>query len=719
MGGYILAVKSTSKKKSAENSEPDLDDPGLYINREISWLKLNERILEESLDPSQPLLERMKFLAICGSNLDEFFMVRVSGIKRQFEEGVLKLPADGMSPSEQLVEIRKEVKLLLKRYTRCWSDLIQELGKNGIELTRVKDLNRKQKDALYSFFKENIFPTLTPLAMDFSHPFPFISNLSLNLAVVIEDGDLPQRYARVKVPNNIFPRLFSITEDGKKILPLAQLKVARNISLVLLEDICSSNISELFPGLNVGATYPFRTTRDAEIEIAIDQAGDLMTAIQEGMEERKFGRPVRLEIDASMPEKVKDQFAKNLKLTNDFVYKFDGPLGIVDMWQLLKIDRPDLKDRPFKHHIPHELSEEHNLFASISKRDYVFYYPYDSFQVIVNLIRQAARDPDVLSIKTSLYRIDRDSPVIEALLKAREEDKAVSALVELKAKFDEENNIEWAHALEQAGVHVVYGVEDLKVHSKILQIVRREGGGIRFYSYISSGNFNAMTAKVYADIAYLTSNREIGTEVAEVFNSLTGYSRKTDYKHLLVAPHTLRNDILSSIEREISLHKEKGGGHIALKLNGLTDRGIIKALYKASIAGVRVVLNVRGLCSIKPGIPGISENVSETSIIGRFLEHARIYYFSNGGDEEVLIGSSDLMPRNLYRRIEVLLRVPDPRLKKAIIEKMLNVHLSDNFKARRLLPDGTWVRDHPEKGHDPFNSQEYLISNRGLWHEIQ
>ena len=699
-----------------EAADPELEDPNLFINREIAWLHLNRRIFEEAVDPTQPLLERIKFLAICGSNLDEFFMVRVSGLKRQFEEGAFKLPPDGMNPSEQLVAIRKELKPLLKDYAKCWEQIKIELAAQGIRIQKVSELSKRQQEGLRDHFKRHIFPTLTPLAMDFSHPFPFISNLSLNLAVVIKEDALPPKYARVKVPNNIFPRLLAVSEDGRKVQPITRIKETKDISLVFLEDICSSFIDMLFPGLDVIATYPFRTTRDAEIEIQIDQASDLLTAVEEGIESRKTGKPVRLEVDPSMPDNVKSLFARNLELTNDYILKFDGPLGLVDLWQLLKLDRPDLKDVQFLSYMVPELSEDKNLFSAIAKKDYAFYYPYDSFQVIVNLLRQAAKDPDVLSIKTTLYRIDKDSPIIDALLRARDEDKAVSALVELKAKFDEENNINWARALEEAGVHVVYGVEDLKVHCKLLQIVRKEGDEIGLYSYISTGNFNAQTAKIYGDIAYLTANHEIGTEVAEVFNTLTGYSKKVEFQHLLVSPYTLNDQILSKIRREIDIQRSGGKGYIAFKLNGLLDKPMIQALYRASRAGVKVDLNVRALCSLKPGIAGISDNIKETSIISRFLEHARIFYFRNGGAEEVLIGSADLMPRNLYRRIEVVLKVPDERIKRHLIE-WLNVHLADNVKSRRLLSDGIWERVRPKEGEPLMNSQEWLIQNRGTWHE--
>ena len=706
------------RDKPVDATAFDLKSSEYYINRELSWLDLNARIFEEAVDSSQPLLERVKFLAICGSNLDEFFMVRVSAIRRQVEEGGLNLAEDEATPSEQLRMIRAEIKSLLRRFSACWQQLVVELAAKGIRVKRVSELGDDQRNALRAYFRDHIFPALTPLAMDFSHPFPFISNLSLSLAVIIEEPNSVEKFARVKVPNDIFPRFFAVPEDGKKIRGINQIKDARNLDLVLLEDIISSDIEMLFPGMRILSTYPFRTTRDAEIEISKDQASDLLTALEEGIESRRLGRPVRLEIDDSMPAKVKHLFASNLGLSNDYVYRFVGPLGLLDFWQFLKLDRPDLKDEPFQAFTPPELAEEKDLFAAVAGRDYVFYFPYDSFGTIVNLLSQAAEDPGVLAIKMTLYRIDKESPIIDALLKARENDKAVSALVELKAKFDEKNNISWARSLEEAGVHVVYGLEDLKVHSKICLIIRKERDEIVRYSYIGTGNFNAVTAKIYGDIGYLTANAEIGMELTEVFNTLTGYSQKKDYKHLWLAPTTLKDEVLRRIEREVEIQKAGGEGYFALKLNGLLDGSIIRAMYRASMAGVKMDLNVRALCSLKPGLPGVSDNIRVVSIIGRFLEHARIYYFRNNGDDELLIGSSDLMPRNLYRRVEVLLRISDLRLKRNILDHMLKVHLAETVKSRRLNPDGKLTRVAPPAGEMGFDSQKWLIEHRGIWHDI-
>ncbi len=696
-------LSTASKKKQIS-----LDDPSLYINREINWLDMNERIFEESFDETNPLLERAKFLAICGGNLDEFFMVRVSGLKRQVLKGALKAPPDGLTPVQQLSEIRIKVKNLTKKYAKCWSEkMIPALEQEGIHITKVSDLDKKQKAIVKKLFKNQIYPTLTPLAMDVAHPFPFISNLSLNLAVTITHPEKGEKYARIKVPARLFNRFVEIPASSPE---------KKSQTFVLLEDIIISHIDMLFPGLEVTGAYPFRITRNAEIQISFDKASDLLTAVEEGIESRRIGFPVRLQIDDSMPDNLKKVFVQNLGLSNEEVYKFDGPLGLIGLWELLRIDRPELKDKPFIACTPPNLTEDSDIFSALERKDWVFYFPYDNFNVMVHLLHQAAEDPEVLAIKSTMYRIDQRSPLMDGILRARQKGKAASVLVELKAKFDEEKNIGWARVLEEAGVHVVYGLEDLKVHAKILLIVRKRKNKIIRYSLISTGNFNAVTSEIYADISYLTTNPVVGEELTEVFNSLTGYSETEDYKQLIVAPKTLRSEIMKRINREIEQHKKTGNGHIALKLNGLTDKYIIQSLYRASQAGVKVELNVRGLCRLRPGVKGVSENISVISIMGRFLEHARIYYFFNNGAEDVLIGSADMMERNLNRRIEVLLEIPDETRKREIIDHMLKIHLKDTAKARKLQSDGSYIRLGTPKDPKALNSQEWLIKNRGVWH---
>ena len=699
------------------DEEITLDDPRLYLNRELSWLRVNERILEEAENQDHPILERLKFLAICGSNLDEFFMVRVSSLKKQLTGGALRRPPDKTTPEDQISLIRREVNRLQERYERLWNEvLIKELKEKGVHIKKMDELNGSQSQAVRKYFEYQIFPTLTPLAMDITHPFPFISNQSLNLAVVMEDDQGREKYARVKMPLDAYPRLIQLfLEEYEDSNDCAR---DRGITLVFLEDIVSSNLDRLFPGMKIIGVYPFRVTRDAEIEIRIEQASDLLTAIEESMETRRLGEPIRIQVDKSMPEHVRELFKKNCGLNDTFVYQFNGPLRLVDFWQLLTMDRPDLKDTPFLPYTPEPLNSGNNIFHAIEDRDWVLYHPYDSFGIIENLINQAARDSDVLAIKMTMYRIEKNSPIIDALLKASQKKKNVTVLVELKAKFDEENNMNWAKTLEQAGVHVVYGFADIKVHAKLCLIVRKQNEKIKIYSHISSGNYNSETSRVYADIGYLTANHTIGTEVNDCFNYLTGYSQKDDYMKLIVAPKTLRKEVIKRIEREIEQHKKTGDGYIALKLNNLEAKKVIKALYRASMAGVKIDLNVRALCGLRPGVKGISDNIREISIIGRFLEHTRILYFRNGGEDEVLLGSSDLMPRNLDRRVEVLFPIPDPKLKKAVIKHMLNIHLNDNVKARILRSDGLYRQINETNGKKKLNSQKWLLKNRGIWHEL-
>lgn len=685
-----------------------LDDPRLYLNRELSWLKFNRRVLEEAEDHSHPLLERIKFLAICGSNLDEFFMARVPGLHRQSMMGALEAPPDAMTPMEQLDIIKEEVDQLLLEYARAWHDhFLPELAAKGIFIHKFAELPDEQRENIRGFFEQNLFPILTPLAIDVSHPFPFISSLAINLAVVVRDKSGHEKFARVKVPSGLYPRFVKMDWDKSK---------GSELHFVMLEDLVASNLDMLFPGMQVVSAHPFRATRDAEIEIELDETSDLLTAVEEGLESRRVGDPVRLEVDLDMPDRVVDMLASKLELPEDLVYRSPCPLSLVDLWQLHGIHRSDLLDAPFLPYIPKMLANEKSIVNNFCTRDMMLYHPYDSFQPVVSLVKQAAVDPDVLAIKITLYRVDRDSPIVDALMEARRNGKAVATVLELKAKFDETNNISWARQLEQAGVHVVYGPVDIKVHAKLLLIVRRTRNGITRICHLSSGNYNTQTARVYGDIGYITCDPDIAADVSDLFNSLTGYCQKDSYRKLLVSPHGIRKGIVERIDREIERHKRTGDGYIAFKLNALVDKGIIKALYKASMAGVRVDLNVRGLCCIRPGVSGISETVRVVSIVSRFLEHARIYYFRNGGNEEVLLGSSDMMPRNLDRRVEVLFPVQDARIRRALVRDILEVHLHDNVKARRLLPDGNYERVGRREGEERLDSQEWLLAHRGMWH---
>jgi polyphosphate kinase len=701
-----------------ESKRPDPDDPSLFINRELSFLQFNQRVLEEALDGRHPLLERIKFLSIFSSNLDEFFMIRVSGLRRQLAANIVETPPDGMTPAEQLMAIRQELLPLLDQHANCWhQDLLPKLREAGIEILNYSGLKRRQRKLLRNHFEREVFPVLTPLAFDLGHPFPHISNLSINLAVVLHDPRYGERFARLKVPA-VFPRLLRIpSEERAETYESLGLLDDTSSTYVWLEEVIAANLDLLFPGMEILSVFPFRVTRDADPEIEEDEAADLLAAIQESVHKRHFGSAVRLEIDTEMPDRIRDTLITNLGVAPYQVYTKDAPIGMADLAELTRISRPELKDPPFAPAVPLPLTTDESTFSVLKRQDVLLYHPYDSFAPVVSFLREAAEDPDVLAIKQTLYRVGPDSPVVAALMKARENGKQVAVLVELKARFDEENNIVWARALEQAGVHVVYGLVGLKTHAKLLLVVRRERDSIRRYVHMSTGNYNDVTASVYSDIGFFTADPDIGSDVSDLFNVLTGYSYKQDYRKLLVAPGKMREEVLRRIHREIEQHKNDGNGYLAFKMNSLVDKACIHALYQASQAGVKVDLQVRGICCLRPGVPGVSDNITVTSVVGRFLEHPRIYYFHNGGDEELWLGSADLMPRNLDRRVEQLFPVEDPDLRESVYEHILCIHLKDNIKARQLLPDRTYERVQPQDGEPEIDSQQWMIEHRGLWNE--
>ncbi|NLX49590.1 MAG: polyphosphate kinase 1 [Methanospirillum sp.] len=680
--------------------------PGLFINRELSWVEFNRRVLDEALDPRHPLLERVKFLAIFASNLDEFWMIRVAGLRRQLAEGVVDTPPDGMSPRQQLDAVRAAVDPLLEVAHRCWADdLRPALDRAGIGVRPVAELGPATRSALRRQFEAEIFPALTPLAFDTSHPFPFISNLSLNLAFEVRDADCGDRFARLKVPVGPLPRLVEVprTEgDGRR-------------EFVFLEDLIAANADLLFPGIQVVAAYPFRVTRNADLEIAEDEADDLLSAVEESVELRRTGAPVRVEVDRSIPEARCRFIARQLGIATEQVSRQESPIGLADLAQLAALSIPKLTDPPFLPAVPAQLASGRDPWAALQRQDLLLYHPYDSFGPVLSFLQHAARDPGVLAIKITLYRVGPNSPIVDALMEARENGKQVTALIELKARFDEENNIVWARALEQAGVHVVYGLLHMKVHAKVCLVVRRERQGLVRYVHLGTGNYNTQTARIYTDIGLLTRDPRIGADVSDLFNYLTGYARIERYRELLVAPGTLRAGLLDRVEREIARHREHGDGRLIFKMNALVDRECIEALYRASQAGVRVDLQVRGICCLRPGIPGVSDRITVTSIVGRFLEHARVYCFWNGGDAEVWIGSADLMPRNLNRRVEVLFPVRDPFLRDAVVRQILLVHLDDTAGARRLLSDGTYERVLPREGEASLDTQAWMVEHRGEW----
>ncbi len=677
----------------------------LLFNRELSWLEFNRRVLEEALDPEQPLLERLKFLSIFSSNLDEFFMIRVSGLKEQLDGEVVGLSPDGMTPAEQLKEISNRLKPMVAEQTRCLTEeVIPALAAEGIEIVRYKELTKDERQMLDEYFIENVFPILTPQAVDPSHPFPYMSNLSLNLGMMIEpaedaSGKFPAvmlnepRFVRLKIPP-VVPRLVAVGDSKSK--------------FTFLGDVIAANTAALFPNRRVGKAYLYRVSRDADIEFREDEASDLLKVMREHLHKRRFGDAVRLEVTASMPDKMLRYLTEALELTEDDVYVINGPLEIPDMMRLYQSEKPELKDRPLQTTVPTPLNQSKSVFAAIREQDILLHHPYTSYTTVTDFIRAAAHDADVLAIKMCLYRTGKDSPIIRSLMEASERGKQVTVLVELKARFDEENNIEWAGRLERAGVHVVYGLMGLKTHCKLTLVVRREGERLRRYMHVATGNYNPTTSRTYTDFGLLTANKKIGADATDLFNFLTGCSLQSKYRRLLVAPVNLRERMVEMIEREATHQKKGRPAHIIAKINSLTDTGIIRALYEASQEGVPIDLILRGVCMLRPGVPGLSETITVRSIVGRFLEHSRVFYFLNGNEEEVYIGSADWMRRNLDRRVEVVAPVEDERLKRILRDDILDAYLRDNVKARLLQADGSYARVEPEEGEEPFSSQEYF-----------
>jgi polyphosphate kinase len=686
-----------------------------FFNREISWLEFNWRVLQEAMDQRQPLLERVKFLSIFNTNLDEFFMIRVAGLKQQLAAGVNERSPDGLTPAEQLMAIRRVVLEHKQAQLRCWHDDVQpKLCDQGIHILDFDELTKEQRAACRTYFERDVFPVLTPLAFDNSHPFPHISNLSINLAVVVHDPEEGELFARVKVPA-VLPRLIPIS--GGKCDGPEHIHPARRYCFTWLEQVIAANVQSLFPGMKIKEAYAFRITRNADVEIQEEEAADLLRTIEQGVRQRRFGAVVRLSVQHDMPQRIRDLLLANLHLTPDDLYEVRHALGLSDLMALTRLDRPDLKDPPFYPTIPAPLRHARtssDMFAAIRQHDILLHHPYDSFQPIVELIEAAAKDPDVLAIKQTLYRVGANSPIVKALMRAREEDKQVTVLVELKARFDEENNITWARALERAGVHVVYGLAGLKTHAKVALIVRREGEGLRGYVHLGTGNYNAVTSRIYTDFGFLTSRPDIAADVTELFNFLTGYSRQRTYRKLLVAPVNLRERLVALIEREITHAQNGKKGHLIFKINALVDPRMTELLYTASQAGVSVELIVRGICCLRPGIPGMSENITVRSIVGRFLEHSRIFYFGNNGTPEMYLGSADLMQRNLDRRVETLFPLEDPALVAYVHDELLCTYLRDNVRARILRPDGTYVWAQPHNGEQAIDSQAVFSQGRNV-----
>ncbi len=707
-----MKKQSTILQHVSQETTTNIDDPKLYLNRELSWLEFNKRVLEEAEDPNNPLLERIKFLAIFFNNLDEFFMIRISGLREQLSSGVLEASLDGTSPSEQLGKIREVLLQSFERILQCWkNDLLPNLAEAGIHILPYKHVMPKQRGLLRRYFRKEIFPALTPLAFDPSHPFPHISNLTLNLAVVAKDPDRGECFARIKVPA-IFPRLVRIP-DEQQVADDQTLGLESNqggTNFVWLEDIISANLDLLFPGVTVQAAYYFRITRDADFEIEEDEAGDLLAAIEEQIDLRQYGSVVRLELDQRTPDFIKNILVRNLTLAPYQVYTYDFRLGLSNLMEMSGIERSDLKYPPLHPSVLGEAGPKESLFGLIKKEDIFLHHPYDSFSPVVDFIRQAALDPQVLAIKQTLYRVGTNSPIVAALMEARQNAKQVAVLLELKARFDEENNIEWARKLEDEGVHVVYGVLGLKTHAKVCMVVRREPEGIYRYLHLGTGNYNPITSRIYTDFSYFTCDKVMGEDVSDLFNALTGYSKKDTYAKLLVAPGGIREQLLARINREIERQDQQGDGYLIFKMNSLVDKTCIQALYRASQAGVTIHLFIRGMCGLRPGIPGLSETITVRSHVGRFLEHSRAFYFRNGGEDELFIGSADLMTRNLDRRVELLFPIEDPNLRTHILENVLTPYLKDNSQGRQLQSDGTYTRIQPAPDASAFHVQNWFVS---------
>ena len=689
---------------------PDVDDPALYINREISWIEFDRKVLETAADPSVPLLERVKFLSIFFNNLDEFYMVRVMNLQRQARSGAEPTGADKMPPTEQLAEIRRKVTEMLDVAEKLWLKTLKpELEAKDIKFGRYADLPKKRRTALDRYFDHEIFPILTPQAVDAGHPFPMISNTSINFVVELESvhSDVPgkKRFGRVKCPNNV-PRFLFLPEDADETTVL-DLHV-REGTIIMVEDLIMQRMEKLFPGYRVKSQGLFRITRNTDGEIEEDEADDLLVAVRDYVEQRRFGSIVRVEMERDMPQCLEDFLMKHLGTKPYQVFKSKMPLAFSEFMGLGSINRPALKYPPSHPTLPTALDLEADTFAAIRQRDLMFYHPYETFGGVLNFLHKAATDPNVVAIKQTLYRCGSDSPVVRSLLEARRLGKQVTAVVELKARFDEAQNINWAEELEAAGVNVVYGFAGLKIHAKLCLVVRREKEGLRRYVHVGTGNYNAGSAKIYTDLGILTANNAICDDVQDLFNVMTGCGIIDEYRSLFVSPKGMRPNLVRLIEEEIELHKKSGNGHIILKCNQLVDPGIVRLLYKASQAGVRIECIVRGICAIRPGVPGVSETISVRSIVGRLLEHARVYYFRHGGDERMYVGSADLMPRNLNGRIEVLAPVTDSDLRANILDQIIRPQLNDNIHAWVLQSDGSYVKLQPKAGEAIYNSQEEI-----------
>jgi len=702
------AVAVLAPPQDWSNLDPtDLTTPALYINRELSWLAFNERVLAQAQDASHPLLERVTFLAITGTNLDEFFMVRVATILKKFRAGIEDVSIDGQTTEQQLTTIRARALAQMEDQTACWSRSLRPLlAAEGIHFLEPADYTPAIDTWLAQHFKDHIFPVLTPLAFDPGHPFPYISNLSMNLAVRVRHAGRT-RFARVKVPS-MLPRFIALPDH---------LSPQPGVSHVFLEDVIRRNIAQLFPGTQVEGAHLFRIIRDTDMVIQEDEADDLLETVDRGLKQLRYGALSLLQVEADMPKRVLSILIENFEVDEDVVVRTADRLGYGDWHALTRLHRPALKYPAFTPRTLWAPDETDKVFDQIADQDFLIHHPFDSFTSVETFLRAAVQDPHVVTIKITLYRIGPNSPLVDMLIQAAEQGKQVAVLVELKARFDERNNIAWATRLEEAGIHVVYGLMNLKVHCKLCLVVRQESDGIHRYAHVATGNYNRVTSQIYTDLGLFTADEGILDDVTEVFNSLTGYSNRRSYHALLVAPVGLRQGFRALVEREMEHAKAGRPARILIKNNAVADHGMIKILYRASQAGVPIDMIVRGVCCLRPGIPGISDRIRVRSIVGQFLEHSRIYYFENGGAPEVYIGSADLMERNLDRRVEVLCPVTDPAMRQVLRDAVLEVLLSDTDRAWTLQTDGSYARATAPDGAAPLNSQRFLLDWYAAQHE--
>jgi polyphosphate kinase len=672
------------------------------IDRELSWLAFNERVLELAEDSSNPLLERCRFLAIFSSNLDDFFMIRVATLKRKLESGVTKKNTAGFTPSEVMAEISKKTQELIARQTKCFqTDILPKLAQNGIEITDWESLTEDEKSYINKIFTNRIFPVLTPLAVDPSHPFPYISGLSLNLAVLVKQPETNEElFARVKVPASL-PRFIETAEfAGTRFIPL--------------EKVIIANLHQLFPGMEIEDYYTFRITRNADLELEEEESENLLESMEQELLRRKFGPPVRLEVASDIGSELLNRLKLELSIREEDISRYTEPLDLTGLNRIADLDRPELKFVPFRNQVAHELREvdpdsNDEFFAAIRRSEILLHHPYDSFNSsVVRFLEAAATDPNVLAIKQTLYRTSGDSPIVNALIEAAEAGKQVLAVIEIRARFDEQANVRWARKLEDVGVHVVYGLVGFKTHAKLSLVVREEGNTVRRYSHVGTGNYNPKTARMYEDLGLLSAADELGEDLNKLFNQLSGFAPQYSYNRLLVAPRTIRSGLLEKINREIENKKAGKHAFIRLKLNSLLDEEFVEALYLASIAGVEIDLVVRGICSLLPGIPGVSENIRVRSVLGRFLEHSRIFHFANDGNDEIYIGSADLMDRNLNRRVESLVQITRPEHKKDLI-KVFDLYVSSTTSGWHLLPTGKWLKVDKAPDGSPLNDLQAVV----------